>query len=179
MVKICHPSRVREITAKWKHSHSCQMGFQLFFLFFFHLRTSENEKRTCQDEPPFLLHRILNFYGVMYNFLVPSFLENWPSEKPMALNMASTGPILGLRQTPPHLSQWLMCNITSECEYEHFNMKRIDFCHRHGILMIGNNILIFFFLIKAIFPLIMEGLALCEIYIHSPCMMSAITTPNG
>lgn len=89
------------------------------------------------------------------------------------------GAILGLRQTPPHLSQWLMCNITSECEYEHFNMKRIDFCHRHGILMIGNNILIFFFLIKAIFPLIMEGLALCEIYIHSPCMMSAITTPNG
>lgn len=56
-------------------------------------------------------------------------------------------------------------------------MTKIDFCHGHGILMIGNNILIF--LIKAIFPLIMEGLALCEIYIQSPWVMSAITTPNG
>lgn len=43
---------------------------------------------------------------------------------------------------PPHLPQWFMCNITSECECKHFHMKRIDFCHWHGILMIGNNILI-------------------------------------
>lgn len=46
---------------------------------------------------------------------------------------------------PPPLPQWLICNITSECDCKYFNMKRIDFCLWHGILMIRNNILIFFF----------------------------------
>lgn len=145
-----------------------KMPFQLFLLFFISFEDLEKWRENVSRWDTLSTAQNLKSLWYCVEFLGSkvSWTLTVTNTHDFSMDMAGShsGP---QADPPPDLPQWLMCNITSECECKHFNMKRIDFCHRHGILMIGNNILIFF-LIKAIFPLIMEGLALCEIYIHSP-----------
>lgn len=149
MVTICHPDRVREITTTQSCFPLSNMIPAFLFLFISFEDLGEWRENLSRWAALFTTQNCKSVRCDVEFLSSQLFLKTDPQKSPLLSAWQGWGPSwaspfspFSSSQTPLHLPESLMCNIT-KCKCKYFNMTKIDFCNWHGILMIGNNILIF------------------------------------